>query len=41
MKNYIYLIFFIFIITVSCGKKDNPIYKEKKSEMLIIEKITT
>tara|TARA_B100001113_G_C20758320_1_gene469755 strand:+ start:60 stop:188 length:129 start_codon:yes stop_codon:yes gene_type:complete len=33
MIKKIYLIFFIAILFVSCGKKGDPIYKEKSSKI--------
>ena len=33
MIKKIYLILFISILIISCGKKGDPMYKEKKSEI--------
>ena len=35
----IFLIILLSYLIVSCGKKNDPIYKEQKSELLKIEKL--
>ncbi len=37
MNKKIYLIFLICIIISSCGKKGNPVYKEKESKIYNIK----
>jgi len=34
MKKNLSLIIIIFILIVSCGKKNDPVYKEQKSKKL-------
>ena len=34
MIKKIYLIFFITLFVISCGKKGDPIYKDKNSKIL-------
>ena len=34
MKKNIYLALLLFLIIISCGKKSDPVFNEKKTEML-------
>ena len=34
MKKIIYLALLLFLIIISCGKKSDPVFNEKKTEML-------
>ncbi len=40
MIKKIYLIFFIALFVISCGKKSDPVYKEKNSKILNTQFIT-
>ena len=34
MRKNIYLILVLFLIVISCGKKSDPVFNEKKTEIL-------
>jgi len=39
MIKKIYLFFFITLLVISCGKKNDPVYKEKKSQILSTQNV--
>tara|TARA_B100000963_G_C22511992_1_gene618783 strand:+ start:866 stop:994 length:129 start_codon:yes stop_codon:yes gene_type:complete len=40
MIKKIYLFFFIVLFVISCGKKGDPVYKEKNSKILSTQFVT-